>query len=479
MDKSGRGVDLPDSLKINKMSEIRKLTVAIETLGCRLNQYESDGLIQKFLATERYAALPSVEDGPDIAILNTCTVTDQADGRNRAAVRRIRRANPAARVVLTGCYAQTDPEKARALPGVDLVVGNDRKAGLLEIIERFLAQAENPAARAPAPTAPARGGPARAARPVLENPFGYGAVLPFGHTRAYLKIQDGCDRNCSYCKIPFARGRGVSRPLAEILNELARLEDRGVPEVVLTGVNLGWFRDGDLRFSALLERMLKSLSRMRLRLSSIEPCDVDARLGELSTHPLFCDFLHVPLQSGSREILKRMRRTYNPLSFRKRIEAVYRHNPGLFLGTDVIVGFPGESDADFADTLALCGDLGMAGIHAFRFSPRAGTEAAEFPPRSRVDDRIVRERMGRLLALKQAGWQAYAGAQLGRTRPAVVEHARGPGGMALTDNFLRLVVDPTRDLAGGEPLRPGQLRNFRLLRFIDDSERILAEPVYP
>ena len=460
------------------------LSVGIETMGCRLNQYESDGLMQKFLSTGRYAAR-SVKDGPDIAILNTCTVTDQADARNRAAIRRIRRQNPDARIIVTGCFAQTDPEKIRALEGVSLVVGNDRKSSLFDIVEgllngdggagEFTSSSASGTPAVDVGTAATPGPIPREARPRLDDPFGYGAVLPFGHTRAYLKIQDGCDRNCSYCKIPLARGRGTSRRLPDILDELRRLEDDGVPEVVLTGVNLGWYRDrvAGLRFANLLERMLESLTTMRLRLSSIEPCDVDGPLGELSLHPLFCDFLHVPLQSGSREILKRMRRTYNPYSFLKRCEAVRAHNPGIFLGTDVIVGFPGETEADFQATLDLCRDTGMANIHAFRFSAREGTEAAAF--KERVSDSVVRERMNRLIELSQSGWREYAEQQIGGVRRAVVEHGstKEPGvGRALTDNFLRLTFETdTKDATGP---RPGQLRDFRLLE-IEDG-RIRAEP---
>ena len=463
-------------------------TIGIQTLGCRLNQYESDGLMQKFVATGRYAPR-ALDDGPDIAILNTCTVTDQADARNRQAVRSIKRRNPRARVILTGCFAQTDPDKSARLPGVSLVVGNDRKAGLFDIVEELLAgegatQTTSLADdKAPAPIVRAPADNDARDRPQLENPFGYGAVVPFGHTRAYLKIQDGCDRHCSYCKIPRARGRGSSRRLPEIIDELRTLEERGVPEVVLTGVNLGWYRDrtAGLRFAGLLECLLESLTSMRLRLSSIEPCDVDGALGELSRHPLFCDFLHVPLQSGSREVLKRMRRTYNPTSFRKRVEAVLKHNPDIFLGTDAIVGFPGESEADFAATEAVCRDLGMANIHAFRFSPRAGTEAAAFT--ERVRDYVVRQRMNRLADLKSAGWQVYAAAQIGQLRQAVVEHPRqkdasrpaghGPAyaGRGLTDNFLKLVFDTDHP---GAPAQ-GQLADFRLLAVQND--KILAEPV--
>ncbi len=445
----------------------RKLTVSIETLGCRLNQYESDGIIRRFIESGRYAAAAPEECG-DIAIVNSCTVTDQADSRNRSLVRSILKRNPAARVVFTGCMAQTDPEKARALPGVGLVVGNDRKSALFDLVDEWL---QSSAALADAYVPQYYAEAARdalaadyGARPILHDPFAYGTVRPVGHTRAYLKIQEGCDRKCTYCKIPQARGRGVSRSAAEILEHVRRLDEERVAEIVLTGVNLGWYRDRDagLRFVSLVERMLESLSYARLRLSSIEPCDVDEPLARLSLHPRFCDFLHVPLQSGSTRILREMRRTYSAESFRRRIETVRRINPRLFLGTDVIAGFPGETEADFLDSYNLCADLGMANIHAFRFSPRAGTPAARRS--DRPNSEVVRERMQRLAGLKELGWTRYAEARVGETRGAVIEKierdADGPIYEGLTDNFLRV---RWREPAHAAALQRGDVAAVQLL----------------
>ena len=241
-----------------------------------------------------------------------------------------------------------------------------------------------------------------------------------------------------------------------------------MPEIVLTGVNLGWYRDrSEAGFYELLRRILGVLKRARLRVSSLEPCDVNAELAEITLHPRFCNFLHVPLQSGSREILRRMRRTYNPDSFRKRIETVLRVNPDVFLGTDVIAGFPGETEADFAQTFALCEELGVANIHAFRFSARRGTPAAsmgDLPDRS-----LLRERMARLAELRERNWRKYASRFLGTVRergtaaqPDHVEAAveRSPDsheGRALTDNFLHLRFEP-----GPESPSPGDLASFRL-----------------
>ncbi len=452
----------------------RKLTVSIETLGCRLNQYESDGIIRRFIESGRYAAAAPEECG-DIAIVNSCTVTDQADSRNRSLVRSILKRNPAARVVFTGCMAQTDPEKARALPGVALVVGNDRKSALFDLVDEWLQQADASAdiytpqyyAESARDALAAEYG----ARPVLHDPFAYGAVRPVGHTRAYLKIQEGCDRKCTYCKIPQARGRGVSRSAADILDHVRRLDEEGAGEIVLTGVNLGWYRDreAELRFVRLVETMLESLSHARLRLSSIEPCDVDAPLARLSLHPRFCDFLHVPLQSGSTRILREMRRTYSAESFRRRMETVLEINPRLFIGTDVIAGFPGETEADFLESYNLCQDLGMANIHAFRFSPRAGTPAAART--DRPDSETVRERMQRLAGLKEQGWTRYATGRLGEIRTVIVEKVDGDVLEGLADNFLRV---RWRAEPGGREVQRGELARVRLVQ-LDGTTTVIGE----
>lgn len=398
-----------------------KETIRVETLGCRLNLFESDGITGQFLGSDRYAPAAENED-PDIIVVNTCTVTDHADTKNRQLISRAVKKHPRARVIVTGCYAETDPEEC-ALPGVFLVVGNNQKSKLLSLYEDAR-HAESPQVN----VSRAKLNPA--------DVFAYGNVLPLGHTRAYLKIQDGCDRKCTYCKIPQARGQGISRRVDEILDHACELDERGIPEIVLTGVNLGWYRDNGLRFNALVEKILSSLRHSRLRLSSIEPCDVDQGLAELSLHPRFCNFLHVPLQSGSREILKRMRRTYNPVSFRHRMETVLRINPDVFAGTDVIVGFPGEGDAEFEETFSLCEDLGFANIHAFPFSPRRDTQAASMTGRPAAG--VVQSRMERLKHLKTKGLREYQKRFVGYVLHGIVEKVTESGGEALSDNFLRL-----------------------------------------
>ncbi|MBU44853.1 MAG: tRNA (N(6)-L-threonylcarbamoyladenosine(37)-C(2))-methylthiotransferase MtaB [Spirochaetaceae bacterium] len=430
-------------------------TVGIHTFGCRLNQFESDGIISRFLEGRDYE-LSDVAGGPDIAIINTCTVTDQAEARSRALVRKILRNNPQSKIVVTGCYAQTDPDKVAAIPGVYAVVGNDQKTGLRSLVEELENQApvaraqqipgasEDSAANAKAPIF-SGGGLDRAKgqtkRPVIENPFAYGDVIPVGHSRAYLKIQDGCDRRCSYCKIPRARGGGVSRSYAEILDHVKRLDDRGIPEIVITGVNPGWYRDQGIGFNDLIGSILDRLTYSRLRLSSIEPCDVDQELAELSLHPAFCNYFHVPLQSGSREILKLMRRTYSAESYRKRMETVRKINPDVFMGTDVITGFPGETESHFQETLDLMADLGIVQVHAFPYSPREGTDALNLP--NPVDRGVSKERVRRLQEFSANQWNRYLGRVVGQRRIAVVEkldQAAGTGN-ALSEDYVRIEFD--------------------------------------
>ena len=421
-------------------------TVGVHTLGCRLNQFESDGIAARFLDDAKQYRLVGFEAGPDVAIINTCTVTDQAEARSRALVRKAIRANPQTKVVVTGCFAQTDPEKVASIPGVYAVVGNDRKGSIKSILENL----ESDSSIAEAESRPSfvfsRGGldrqPGMRKRPILEDPFEYGDVIPVGHSRAYLKIQDGCDRKCSYCKIPRARGGGISRSFQEVLDHVRTLDERRIPEIVITGVNPGWYSENGRRFNDLIRAILQQLEYSRLRLSSIEPCDVDEELAELSLHPRFCNYFHVPLQSGSREILRLMRRTYSAESYRKRMETVKRINPDVFLGTDVITGFPGESESHFQETLDLLAALNIVQVHAFPYSPREGTDALQLP--DQVDRGLSRARVKRLQAFSDFQWNAFLESAVGKQRWAVIEKS-GAEGSALSDDYIRISFSSESD----------------------------------
>ena len=469
----------------------QRYRVAIETLGCRLNQYESDAILQSFVESGRYTAVP-MDATPDIVIINTCTVTHQADLRNKASIRRALRRNPSCRLVVTGCYAQTDPEALAGL-GIALLVGNDKKSRILEHLENFLQKErgenleegcssasgfkdKNRPTQAIAKSAQETQSTYEASiqkkgngllLPAIEAPFLQKNVRPISRARAYLKVQDGCDKTCSYCKIPLARGRGVSRPISEVLEHVEYLEAQGVPELILTGVNLGWYRDkaASVRFTELLEKILDRIQHARLRLSSIEPCDVDAPLAELTLHPKFCDFLHVPLQSGSQAVLRAMRRSYTPYSFLKRIETVRRFNPHIFLGTDLMIGFPTETDADFQETLQLCRDTQMAKLHIFPFSKRKGTRASAYPSLLPRERELVKERMHLAKQLNKQLWLDYAHTQLGQKKELVIEKLRNQleSGDAtkqgivegLSDNFLRVELSFIEQNRGQQKLGRG------------------------
>ncbi|RHX81243.1 tRNA (N(6)-L-threonylcarbamoyladenosine(37)-C(2))-methylthiotransferase MtaB [Leptospira yasudae] len=426
------------------LSPIAEQTVLFNTLGCRLNFFESDGLFAS-LTKHGYRSAEE-EEHPEVVIINTCTVTNKADSRNRNTIRNAIKKFPGSQIWVTGCYAETDRESIEAIPGVAGVVGNTEKSKLPSMIleKKGLIEESELAGK-------------------IYDRFSYSDVLPNGHTRAYLKIQDGCNRKCSYCKIPQARGLGVSRKYQDVLDQVRFLQDNGVGEIVLTGVNLGWFRDGENKkaFNKILGDILNILEYSRIRISSIEPPDVGNELADLMSHPRFTPFLHIPLQSGSAEILKRMKRTYTSETFRKRVETAKEKVPGLFLGTDVIVGFPGETEEMFQDSVRMVRDLGFAKIHAFPFSVRRNTLAETFP--DSVSKETKKERVHTLNALSRELHRKYAASETGKVREAILEQ----GGIAVTDNYLKVKLSETEL----KPLQVGQFLNVELLQYEPEADK--------
>ncbi|MBM9500806.1 tRNA (N(6)-L-threonylcarbamoyladenosine(37)-C(2))-methylthiotransferase MtaB [Leptospira sp. 201903071] len=434
-------------------SPIAEQTVLFNTLGCRLNFFESDGLFSS-LTKHGYRSAEG-EEHPEVVIINTCTVTNKADSRNRNTIRNAIKKFPGSQIWVTGCYAETDRESIEAIPGVAGVVGNTEKSKLPSMIlkKKGLIGSDDLFG-------------------VVYDRFSYSDVLPNGHTRAYLKIQDGCNRKCSYCKIPQARGLGVSRNYEDVLDQVRFLQDHGVGEITLTGVNLGWYRDSENKkaFNRILKDILSILEYSRLRISSIEPPDVGNELAELMSHPRFTPFLHIPLQSGSAEILKRMKRTYTPETFRKRVETAKEKIPGLFLGTDVIVGFPGETEEMFHDSVKMVQELGFAKIHAFPFSVRRNTLAETFP--DSVTKEIKKERVHVLNSLSRKLHKNYAVVETGKVREAILEQ----GGTAVTDNYLKVRISE-EELKN---LKTGQFLNVELSEYReeDDKEGIFSGRVF-
>lgn len=413
--------------------------VSFWTLGCRLNQYDTAALRARILDSG-HTEVPAGSAEADIVFVNTCTVTARADQEARQLIRKIHRSQAGARIVVTGCYAQRAPEELRSLAGVTAVLGS--------------AERDEPETlmRAIRPGAPfVRVGAGRAIRE-----FKTAAPILVGRSRALLKIQDGCDSFCTYCIVPYVRGRGRSLPPDEVLRRARRLLQTGFSEIVLTGADLGSY-GRDLGETDALPRLVLALldlgDRHRIRLSSIEPNKVDPKLaGLIGNEPRLCRHLHVPLQSGSNRILRSMRRGYTPVEYASLVSRVSARGP-VGIGADVIVGFPGESEAEFQETYDFLEDLPITFLHVFRYSPRPGTAAVRLGAAG--PDGSVRERSERLRAMGEAKSEAFRRSLIGSTLPVVMESGRGSRGpIAMSDVYVPVELDRDPDQRGGiHPVR--------------------------
>jgi threonylcarbamoyladenosine tRNA methylthiotransferase MtaB len=411
-------------------------TVAFTTLGCRLNQADSQQL-QSLMEARGFRTVP-VEASPDVVVINTCTVTARAELSDRQAIRRAARLSPGARVVVTGCWAQTSPGEVVALGGVDLVVGNADKARLPELLAGLLGARRPPRVEV-SDVARARMEPV-APRPPLT-----------GRARAFLKVQDGCQHRCAFCIVPLARGRSRSLPLAAAVEQVGRLVEAGHPEVVLTGVDLGHY-GADLTprtsLAALLARLVEVRGLRWLRLSSMLPAYFTEDVLEIVTaSPVIAPHLHLPLQSGSDRVLRAMRRPYTAAGYRRVVERLAAAIPRLGLGADVIVGFPGETEDDFALTLQMVDTLPFTYLHVFPYSARRGTEAAGRP--GRLDPRTVASRARRVRAAGEAAGRRFRDALVGRTEDVLVLEARDRAGgdlVGLTGNYVEVTFPGPDDL---------------------------------
>ncbi len=341
-------------------------TLAIATLGCKVNQFESEALMAS-LEQRGYRLVP-FEEGAEITIINTCTVTQRADFQSRQMVRRASRFNPASLIIVTGCYPQVDPEAVAKIEEAKYILGNTEKYKIPDLLP-LMEKGEAPAIQV--------GDIQR------ECSFSDISLHTFHrHTRAFLKIQDGCDARCSYCVVPYARGRSRSLPPERVIEHMRALTEKGYHEVVLTGIHLGSY---GLDFSPPfpLGRLLRQLEDRetphRVRLSSIEPMDFSPELIHfLSTSKKVCPHLHIPIQSGENEILKKMNRNYSQSFLLDLIQELYQTIPGLSLGADVIVGFPGETEGKFKETYEFVESLPFSYLHVFPFSKRKGTPAFQY-----------------------------------------------------------------------------------------------------
>jgi threonylcarbamoyladenosine tRNA methylthiotransferase MtaB len=413
------------------------MRIAFATVGCRLNQFETDALRGRAQA-EGYRIVPFAA-AADVYVINSCTITAAADADSRRLARQAVRRNPSALVAVTGCYAQAAPDVVAAIPGVDLVLGNGEKPLLLAHLREAR---KNGGARV---LVGGSGG-----RREVDD---YGPGIDPDRTRAFLKVQDGCNYRCSFCIVPEVRGGNRSQQPDRILAEIRRLHAAGFPEVVLTGIHLGTYgRDlaPPTSLSDLCLRIASLDGAPRMRLSSLDPHEVKPDLIRLlAESPRFCRHLHLPLQSGDEGILRRMRRGHTAAQFRELVERLAAEVPGIAVSGDVIVGFPGEDDEAFRRTYDLLEALPIAGLHVFSYSRRPGTDAAEHPNQVPKAVKAARSRALRTLALRKA--QAFRRRFLGETLTVVVLDREGPDGLleGLSDNYLRVWFAGDPALRGG------------------------------
>lgn len=408
------------------------MRAAFFTLGCKVNQYETAALQQAF-AADGYDIVEPEADA-EVYVVNSCTVTAEGDRKSRQMLRRFKRRNPAAAVCLTGCFPQAFPDAALRIPEADVITGSKNRAGLLGAVRKYFAEGEQVVDVSPYQSGeafePMRAGfPARA--------------------RAFVKIQDGCDRHCAYCIIPRARGPVRSKPPEELRAELTSLAGNGYREVVLAGINLSSYGRGlGLRLTDAVCVACGIPGLDRVRIGSLEPELLAAEdIAALAELPQLCPHFHLSLQSGCGATLRRMRRPYGPGEYREIAGALRARFPGCALTTDIMVGFPGETEEEFAESLVFAGEMGFARAHVFAFSPRPGTAAAELPDQVPRAVKTLRAR-GMAEAMRQSRAR-FLEAQAGGEAEVLFEQEVGPGiweGYAA--NYTPVTAPGTADLAG-------------------------------
>ncbi len=398
------------------------MKVTLETLGCKLNQAETE-LLARGLAEAGYELVSGVGEA-DIYILNTCTVTHTADSKARHRLRQARHRNPDALIIATGCYAQRAHQELARVGGVNLIVNNDEKGQLLRIIEEAHGHVR-PAYSEKETTKP---------RPSASR------------TRTFVKVQDGCSTPCSYCVVPLVRGRETSLPASEVINEINRRIADGYQEVVLTGTKIGTYHHDGIKLKGLLERILAETGIPRLRLSSLQPREISTGLLGLWADDRLCPHFHLSLQSGSDPVLARMKRRYRTAEYEQAISLVRKSVPDAAITTDIIVGFPGETDNEFEESYHFCRRMEFARIHVFPFSSRSGTVAARMP--AQIDTKTKKQRSDSMLTLAEESARDFRQRFSGRTMTVLWEQRTGEGiWSGVTGNYIRVFAESKEDLS--------------------------------
>lgn len=413
--------------------------IAFYTLGCKVNQSDTASMEGIF----RRAGYEVVDFGSpaDVYLINTCVVTNTGQRKSRQIINRAVRHNPLSLIVVTGCYPQTAPEEVRAIAGVDVIIGNQERARIVELVEQALENKQTEILD-------------NVQKMTVDTKFEeLGVGTETDKTRAFLKIQEGCNQYCTYCIIPYARGPLRSRSLESIRSEVAKLVEAGYKEVVLIGIHLGCYgkelaKEGKhITLYDAVQAVLSVEGMCRVRLGSLESVEVEPRLLELmANEPRLCKHLHLPLQSGCDKILQAMHRPYDTARFTQLLQQIRAQVPDVAITTDIIVGFPGETEEDFATTLAFAEKCGFAKMHIFPYSKRKGTPAEKMP--NQVDEAVKGERAARLAAVDEKLHQAMLKQMVGKTEEVLFEQPVDAANMeGLCGPYLRVVVPGTSELA--------------------------------
>ena len=427
--------------------------IAFYTLGCKVNQSDTASMEGIF----RRAGYEVVDFGSpaDVYLINTCVVTNTGQRKSRQIINRAVRYNPLSLIVVTGCYPQTAPEEVRAIAGVDVIIGNQERARIVELVEQALENKQTEILD-------------NVQKMTVDTKFEeLGVGTETDKTRAFLKIQEGCNQYCTYCIIPYARGPLRSRSLESIRSEVAKLVEAGYKEVVLIGIHLGCYgkelaKEGKhITLYDAVQAVLSVEGMCRVRLGSLESVEVEPRLLELmANEPRLCKHLHLPLQSGCDKILQAMHRPYDTARFTQLLQQIRAQVPDVAITTDIIVGFPGETEEDFATTLAFAEKCGFAKMHIFPYSKRKGTPAEKMP--NQVDEAVKGERAARLAAVDEKLHQAMLKQMVGKTEEVLFEQPVDAVHMeGLCGPYLRVVVPGTEELSN-------TIAKVRITGIVDD-----------
>ncbi|KGX83737.1 tRNA (N(6)-L-threonylcarbamoyladenosine(37)-C(2))-methylthiotransferase MtaB [Pontibacillus marinus] len=415
-------------------------TVAFHTLGCKVNHYETEAVWQLF-KDQGYERV-DFERQADVYVINTCTVTNTGDKKSRQVIRRAIRKNDNAVICVTGCYAQTSPGEIMDIPGVDIVVGTQDRVKMLEYIEQYKKERQ----------------PINGVTNIMKTRVYEELDVPAftDRTRASLKIQEGCNNFCTFCIIPWARGLMRSRDPEEVINQAQQLVDAGYKEIVLTGIHTGGYGEDmkDYNLAMLLRELDRRVRGLkRIRISSIEASQItDDVIDVLNESDKIVRHLHVPLQSGSDSVLKRMRRKYTMEFYKERVERIKKALPGLAITSDVIVGFPGETDEEFMETYRAIQEIGFSELHVFPYSKRTGTPAARMD--DQVDDEVKNDRVHQLIELSNQQAKEYASQYENEVLEVIPEEKfkkdddQDNRYVGYTDNYLKVIFEASEDMVG-------------------------------